>query len=264
MKAKKHLGQNFLTNQQIVQKIIAAAAIRSNDQVVEVGPGMGILTKALCEKAQKVTAIELDGDLIANLHNLTNDYPNLVIIHADALKTSLPSNPYKLVANIPYYITSPLLNHFLQPKTSQEMRPLLMVLMVQKEVAEKVCAKTGDHSVLSLQVQIFGKPELVGVVGKGNFLPQPKVDSAILTIEVYQEPLIQDTETFFKIIKAAFSQKRKTLLNSLQNGLKISKKEVIEILQKADISETERPQNLDIEQWKRLTSVIGEDKMKVA
>lgn len=255
--AKKHLGQNFLINPKIVDRIIKAAELSLDDAVVEVGPGRGVLTQALVQHARHVRAIELDRDLLPELERLAVDrqkipQSNLEIIHADALKTTLPQEPYKLVANIPYYITSPLLNHFLQPKTSQELRPTLMVLMVQKEVAEKVCAKPGDHSVLSLQVQIFGEPKLIVTVGKSNFAPAPKVDSAILKIRVYPEPLISNTTNFFKIIHAAFSQKRKTLLNSLQHGLGLPKEKITSTLKQAEISENERPQNLSIEQWKKL------------
>lgn len=250
--AKKSLGQNFLNNPKIVEKIIEAAELQSKGEVIEVGPGRGVLTKELCKKPINLTAIELDDDLIPELENLKQQYPNFTLIHADALKTRLPNNPYKVVANIPYYITSPLLNHFLQPQSSQEKRPRLLVLMVQKEVAEKICANTGDHSVLSLQVQIFGKPQIVGYVGKNNFSPPPKVDSAILKIEVYEEPLIQNTETFFKLIKAAFGQKRKTILNSFMNGLTIDKEEILNLLALAEIDPHRRPQTFSIEEWEKL------------
>ncbi len=275
-KAKKQLGQNFLVNQNIVDRIVETAELggedaaelstekASTDLVVEIGPGLGILTQALARKAHHVRSIELDRDLLPGLQIMASQHPNLEIIHADALKIALPHEPYKVVANIPYYITSPLLNHFLQPKTPDEkspaeLRPSLLVLMVQKEVAEKVCAKPGDHSVLSLQVQVFGEPKLVMIVGRKNFAPRPKVDSAILKIKVYPKPLIDNTEIFFKLIHAAFSQKRKTLLNSLQHGLQLPKENIVALLAKAGISENERPQKLTMEQWGKMVDIGTND-----
>ncbi len=298
---QKKLGQNFLINPEIIKKIIAAAQITKDDYVLEVGPGMGILTTALAEHAGKVKTIEFDQRLIPILQENFSTQPHVEIELNDALKTDLPKEPYKLVANIPYYITSPLLNHFLQPthganeesamrapsqgevssssrcdpapsrpsnKLSRSdstheaersapmskmgLRPSLIVLLVQKEVAQKICAEKDDQSILSLQVQIFGKPTIVDYVGKNNFFPAPQVDSAVIKIETYPEPLIQDTTTFFRLIKAAFSQKRKTLLNSLKSGLTISKDDIITMLKTTNIDPTRRPQTLTIEEWNKL------------
>mgnify|MGYP001572143366 FL=1 len=253
---KKHLGQNFLVDKTALEKIIAAAALNENDFVVEVGAGLGVLTVALAEKVKQVRAIEYDKRLIPILKKTFQNHQNIELVEADALRVKLPFHSYKLVANIPYYITSPLINHFLQPKTAEEKCPALIVLLVQKEVAEKICAKDGQHSILSLQTQIFGKPSIVGRVHKSSFNPKPKVDSAILKIEVYNKPLIQNTEAFFKLIGAAFSQKRKTLLNSLKNGLKLdkelNKETVAAFLKKAGISPTRRPQTLTMGEWNAL------------
>lgn len=256
-RAKKSLGQNFLKDPSALAKIVGAADLKPLDFVVEIGPGTGILTKELVARAARVQAVELDESLIPRLTlNLAapngKSPKNLEIIHGDALKFPLPEKPYKLVANIPYYITSPILNHFLQPQTPSQKRPSLIVLLVQKEVAEKVCAVPGDHSVLSLQVQIFGKPEIIGIVGKNSFSPPPKVDSAILRINPYPEPLVKDTAQFFRLIHAAFSQRRKTLNNSLRSGLTIPKEEIPILLEKAGIQSTARPQELSITDWRRL------------
>lgn len=249
---KKELGQNFLVNLQVLETICSAAELEPEDNVVEVGTGLGVLTEQLAKKTQHVTTIEYDPTLIPILTNEFKKFPNVELIHEDALHHPLPTTPYKLVANIPYYITSPLLNHFLQTQRPQQKRPSTIVLLVQKEVAEKICAKDGDHSILSLQVQIFGKPSVVGNVNKSSFFPQPQVDSAIIKITVYPEPLITNTERFFKITKAAFSQKRKTLLNSLQNGLQLPKEEIEKMLSNAGIEFMRRPQTLTIAEWEKL------------
>lgn len=257
--AQKRLGQNFLVNPQVLNKIVEAANLNKEDFVIEVGPGLGILTNELAQKSGQVQSIEVDQRLIPMLKNTLGHHKNLEIILDDALKTKLPTKPYKLVANIPYYITSPLLNHFLQPTHSddipaapQSLHPTLIVLLVQKEVAEKICAKPGDQSVLSLQVQIFGKPEIVQIVSSASFFPRPKVDSAIIKIETYPESLIKDTKTFFRLIHGCFAQKRKTLLNSLKSALPISKEEITQLLEKAGIDPTRRPQTLTIEEWQKL------------
>ncbi len=253
---QKHLGQNFLVNPEVLTKIIKTAELTKEDEVLEIGPGLGILTGELAENAKKVTSLELDPNLIPILERNFAEHKNVEIRLEDALQSKLPKTAYKLVANIPYYITSPILNHFLNPKTPEGKRPSLIVLLVQKEVAEKVCAKDGDHSILSLQVQIYGKPTLAGMVNKTSFFPQPQVDSAILKIDVYPEPLVKNIEVFFKLIKAAFSQKRKTLLNSISNGLQLSREEALELFQKANIDPVRRPQTLSIKEWEKLISLL--------
>lgn len=269
---KKHLGQNFLNDASALAKIVNAANLSPTDFVVEIGPGLGVLTKELVKKTARVKAVELDESLIPiltrNLQQTNGPAPaNLEIIHGDALTFPLPAEPYKLVANIPYYITSPILNHFLQPETAQQKRPDLIVLLVQKEVAEKVCATPGDHTVLSLQVQIFGKPEIMGIVGKNSFNPPPKVDSAILRVTPYPEPLIQDTALFFKIIHTAFSQRRKTLLNSLgnffklDNGQKLPKEKIAALLEKAGIKPLARPQELTVADWQKLIENLPQSRV---
>ena len=248
----KSLGQNFLINPEIIKKIIDASGVKPKDNVIEVGPGPGILTMALLEAEAKVIAIELDDRLIPHLQELKKTNPHLNVVHADALKTELPTEPYKLVANIPYYITSPLISHYLQPKNPGELRPQTIVLLIQKEVAQKICVKDGDHSVLSLQVQIFGKPSIVDYVSKNNFFPAPKVDSAILKIDVYPEPAVEDIKLFFRLIKVAFAQRRKTLSNSLRSGINTTKEGLAELLKKSGIEPTIRPQELSVKDWNRI------------
>ena len=254
--AKKKLGQNFLVNTQVIDKILEAAQVNDQDFVLEIGPGVGILTQELLKKAKQVESIELDQDLIPHLKLQFAHAKNFTLTHADALKTVPPNHPYKLVANIPYYITSPILNHYLKPK-SPSLRPQVIVLLVQKEVAEKVCSKQGDHSVLSLQVQAFGKPEIVCKVSASSFYPAPNVDSAVIKITPYPEPLIKDPEKFFKVIHATFGQKRKTLSNSLKNNLHLSAQDVEKSLNKASIAPQARPQELSLEDWQRLVESIN-------
>jgi len=278
--AQKKLGQNFLVNPQVLEKIIEAAQLTKEDFVLEIGPGLGILTEQLASHAKKVTAIEYDRTIIPVLQkNLRGaDINNVFILNEDALKTALPSEPYKLVANIPYYITSPILNHFLQPKnqqaleqkkdkpetpspqtlkqdqsqTPQALRPKLIVLLVQKEVAQKICAKQGDQTILSLQVQIFGEPSIVCNVGRGSFFPQPEVDSAVIKIQTYPEPLISNIGYFFTFIKAAFSQKRKKISNTLPHALHLTTAQSEELFKLSNISHDLRPQNMSLQDWKAL------------
>ncbi len=255
--AQKRLGQNFLVNMQALGNITKAAELTKQDHVLEIGPGLGILTEQLCLHAGTVTAIELDDSIIPTLKKNLRGNANVEILHQDALKTELPSRTYKLVANIPYYITSPILNHFLQPENPEQQRPSLIVLLVQKEVAQKICARDGDQSVLSLQVQAFGKPEIVCNVGKNSFFPQPKVDSAVLKITTFPVPRISDTETFFKLIKTAFGQKRKTLSNSLKELLSSNRENVGDFLKQAGIDAQRRPQTLSLEEWQKLVDIFS-------
>ncbi|MBU0668424.1 ribosomal RNA small subunit methyltransferase A, partial [Patescibacteria group bacterium] len=172
---QKNLGQNFLINPAILDEILNAANLTNEDYIIEVGPGLGILTDKLLKQAAKVHCIELDPKLIPYLRRTFGHNTGFELEEGTALKANLPDHPYKLVANIPYYITSPLLRHFLNPKDPSQKRPELIVLLVQKEVAQKICAGENDQSILSLNVQIFGKPEIIATVGPANFFPAPKV-----------------------------------------------------------------------------------------
>lgn len=237
MKAKKSLGQNFLKDRNVLAKIIEAADLSRDDYVIEVGPGKGVLTHELIKRAGRVTAIELDDRLIPGLREIKD----LDLVHGNALDWIPPGGDYKVVANIPYYITSPLISHFLQA----ESRPSKMVLLVQKEVAEKICAQPGKLNVLAIHVQVFGKPRIVCNVKASAFDPQPKVDSAIIVIDVYDKPLVEDYKKFFGVVHRGFSNKRKMLSNSLKD----MKDRLIELG-----FENLRPENLSIEDWLKLLS----------
>lgn len=242
----KSLGQNFITNPRIIEKIIQEADLKGNEFVVEVGPGFGILTEALLKHAGCVLAIEKDEKLYRFLQNrsreaLPRGYGNLRIIHADALKIPPPQEPYVLVANIPYSITSPLLDHFI--RDNPERLPKRAVIMVQKEVAQKICTAAPRMNVLALHVQTFGKPKIISIVSKNNFNPRPKVDSAIIKIEFHDEwEKLPDLKKYFEIIHRAFSHKRKMMRSMFdENALK-----------KAGIEPTRRPETLAIKEWEKL------------
>jgi len=254
--AKKGLGQNFLIDEKALDAIVAAADLKPSDNVVEVGPGTGFLTEKLIEKTKHVTAIELDEKMMEILQDRFGSAPNLELVQADILKLKIENlklSGYKVVANIPYYITSPLLKHFLQ----SDHCPELMVLLVQKEVAEKICGFSGK-SLITIETQLFGQPEIIGIVPSKSFYPAPKVESAILKIDVFDKPLIpqEGLKDFLRMVKFGFSQKRKKLTNSLGAGLHLKPSEMAEILREADIDPGLRAEHLGIEEWKRLGKVL--------
>ena len=242
------LGQHFLVDEAVLNAIVATADIQSNDHIVEIGPGIGILTKELLKSAGHVTAIELDKRLIPLLKKFVNKNQKLEtrnkleIVQGNALHTPLPTEPYKIVANIPYHITSPLLHHaFLE----SEVPPQSMTLLLQREVGEKISNKE-DAGILTILVGLFGKPQYIMTVPPQAFLPPPKVDSAILHIECFEKPLAESEtiETIFKLTKVAFGQRRKMLRNTLgafHGGM--------ERLSSLGIDEKRRPQTLTIEEW---------------
>lgn len=252
--AKKSLGQNFLVDEKAFDKIIEVADLKPSDNIIEVGPGTGFLTERLIQKVSHVTSVELDKDMVDLLKGRFEKVKNLDLIQSDILNFRIQDSgfritPYKVVANIPYYITSPLLKHFLQ----SEHRPSSIVVLVQKEVAEKIVGKTGK-SLITIETQLFGRPEIVGIVPAKSFYPAPKVDSAILKIEVYDKPLIPEKsiDDFIRLVKFGFSQKRKMLSNTLSAGLHMKPAEMSEILKKADINPNLRAENLEIGDWERL------------
>lgn len=275
-KPKKYLGQNFLIDKKILQKMIMAADLKKDDIVLEVGPGMGFLTEKLAEKAELVLGVEKDTRLVNFLKKKFKAQKNIKIVEGDIIKnfqflisfvsrnlrqsrdnfqsifklSDFQTKNYKVVANIPYYITSRFLRIFLKNKR----KPKTIVILVQEEVAKRICAQKGQSSILSLSVQYYGKPQILDFVPKEAFHPKPKVDSAILKIEVFKKPPYQvdNEKLFFKIIKAAFSSRRKQLINSLSSGLKISKKETEKILRKCQIPPRARPQDLGLDNLKNL------------
>jgi 16S rRNA (adenine1518-N6/adenine1519-N6)-dimethyltransferase len=269
--AKKSLGQNFLKDESVLSRIIESANLKKDDVVLEIGPGEGALTEKLAEVAGKVVAVELDDRLIQPLHTRFVGNDNVEIIHDDILKLNLPelvektflqkpneanaaneAKNYKVVANIPYYITAPIIRLLLETKYP----PKEIYLMVQKEVAERITAKKGAMSILAVSVQYYGQAHFLFTVFKESFDPKPKVDSAILKITRYK---IQDTNSkediknFFRVVKAGFSAKRKTLINNLSNSLGLDKKEVEDKLQAIGFSPNTRAQELGVEDWEKLT-----------
>ncbi|MEK9132182.1 MAG: 16S rRNA (adenine(1518)-N(6)/adenine(1519)-N(6))-dimethyltransferase RsmA [Patescibacteria group bacterium] len=244
--AKKSLGQNFLKNPHVIEKIIEAADLKADDVVVEAGPGMGVLTEALLLKVKKVIAIEKDSQLFGILtqkFEYSIRIGALKLISGDALKIAPPSGKFKLVANIPYYITSPLLDHFIRENTQN--LPQLAVVLVQKEVAAKICAAPPRMNVLALHVQTFGDPEIVMHVSKGNFSPAPKVDSAVIKIEFSAKQKVScDLKKYFELIHSAFAHKRKMLRGTLPESL----------LKAAGIDPTVRPETLQLNGWERLAN----------
>jgi len=254
LRADKKLGQNFLQDPFALESIIAAAEIQSTDTVLEIGPGLGSLTRYLAVSAREVIAVELDADLIPPLQAVTKPYNNIHIVHGDILKLSpkeLVHKPgYLVVANIPYYITSAIIRHLLE----NEPKPRRIVLTIQKEVANRICAKPGDMSLLALSVQVYGEPRIAKHIPASAFFPAPNVNSAVLCVDIYPSPKIQPEilETFFKLIKAGFSQKRKTLRNALSSGLHIAATEAEGLLINAGIDPMRRAETLSIEEWQRL------------
>ena len=283
---KRSLGQNFLINPHIVSRVVSAAKITKNDTIVEVGPGLGNLTQKLAEKSKKVIAIEKDSRLISILKNNLSNYGNVDIIEGDILKidtfTLLPPTTasYKIVANIPYYITS----HFLRKifvsrsKASGELAPQLVILTIQKEVAQRIMARPPHMNLLALSIQYYSTPEIISYISKNNFRPIPKVDSAIIrlisrskasgnTDNIYTsrslasgstpgEGLGGETEELFKLMRLGFSEKRKQLASVLSKKLKIDKEKILESFQKEGIAPKARAENLSLEQWQKLSKIL--------
>ena len=265
IKAKKSLGQNFLKNETVLQRIIESAEISPNDTVLEIGPGTGALTEKLSKVCKKVIAIELDDRLVEMLRNKLRNQENVEIIHDDILKINLPElvlrykiqdTRYKVVANLPYYITSSIIRLFLETK----FPPSEMILMVQKEVAERIVAKPGEMSILAVSIQYYAQPEYLFTVPKTAFDPMPKVDSAVIKITRNKRQETkdkQDMKKFFRIVRAGFSAKRKTLANNLSNSLQIDKKEIEEKLISLGFSKNTRAQELGIDDWKKLKALLN-------
>jgi 16S rRNA (adenine1518-N6/adenine1519-N6)-dimethyltransferase len=254
LRADKKLGQNFLQDPFALESILSAAEIQQTDTVLEIGPGLGSLTRYLAAAAHQVVAVELDADLIPPLRAVTKPYRNVRIVQGDILKLfpdelALTSD-YLVVANIPYYITSAIIRHLLE----NQPKPRRIVLTIQKEVASRICAEPGDMSLLALSVQVYGKPRIAKIIPANAFFPVPKVDSAVLCVDIYPFPKIQNEllDTFFKLIKAGFSQKRKMLRNSLSSGLHIKSDEAELLLNNANIDPRRRAETLTIDEWKKL------------
>ena len=265
LKANKSLGQNFLEDSTYLAAITQAASINPDDNVLEIGPGLGSLTHHLALAAKSVVAIELDHDLCVVLPKTLAQYDNVRIIEGDILKISPGSlfglSSYLVIANVPYYITSAIFRHLLE----NSPRPKRIVLTVQKEVAERICAKPGEMSLLALSVQIFGKPEIVKIIPAEAFFPIPKVDSAVIRVEMAPNPIIphEINKIFFHLAKAGFSQKRKTLRNSLSAGLQISPTQAELLLIKSLIDPMRRAETLSIQEWVNLSTEYQLSKLQL-
>jgi len=261
-KPKKSLGQHFLVDEAVLEHILSAAELGPGDIVVEVGPGLGILTEGLAKQRARVIAVELDSKLVALLKKRLAAFPDVKIVHADILKVTpqrlLQNNlsaselvrGYKVIANLPYYITSPVLRHFLEG----ESRPSEMVVMVQKEVGEAIAATPGKMSLLSVKTQFYSKPAIISYVPAASFYPPPKVDSVILRMDVYSRPPIEisDVAGFFDIVMHGFSAPRKQLRNSLAHSLGMPPGQVVSLLEKDGIEGKRRAETLSLEEWRKL------------
>lgn len=258
-KHKKKFGQNFLTDQkEVLRKIMEVSAVNENDTVLEIGPGEGALTALLLDTAEKVVTVEIDRDLEKILRKKFDGNPKYTLVMNDVLETDLKEYVgagTKVVANIPYYITSPIINKLIENRDVIDE----IYIMVQKEVAERICAKKGkERSVLTLAVEYFGEAEYLFTIPKEAFTPIPKVDSAFMSIKLYKDDkykkLIAE-DIFFKYVKAAFANKRKNLLNNF-TSLGMSKDELRVVLNEVGIKETERAENLTIEDFINLIAVF--------
>jgi len=255
----KRLGQNFLIDKFAVKKVIKAAQLTKNEVVLEIGPGLGALTQALAKAAGRVITVEKDFKMVEILKNSLRGVKNVKIIQADVLKTpntkyKIQDTRYKIVANLPFYLTAAVIRQFLESKKP----PKEMILVVQKEVAQRICGSPPKMNLLSVSVQFYAKPKIVGFLSKKSFWPQPKVDSAILRI-TNLKPQAPKTERdlFFKVVKAGFSHPRKLLVNNLAKKINIEKDKVIEILQKNNISPALRSETLKISDWKKIARAFS-------
>ena len=271
LRPSKGLGQNFLVDENALQKVVKAAEIRVGDTILEVGPGLGSLTRYLASSAQQVVAVELDQKLLPVLHETLAPFENVEIVIGDILeldpgillesymlkadRSPLSALRYMVVANIPYYITSALIRHLLEA----EIQPDRIVLTVQKEVANRICEQPPNLNLLALSVQVYGQPTIAAKIHAGAFYPPPKVDSAVVKIDLFSKPIIPSSELplFFQLIKAGFSQKRKTLRNTLSAGMRWSKAQTESILVEAQIDPQRRAQTLSLVEWKILTSCVS-------
>jgi 16S rRNA (adenine1518-N6/adenine1519-N6)-dimethyltransferase len=266
LRPKKSLGQNFLLSEALLQAVGRAADIGPDDVVVEVGPGVGTLTAQLARSARQVIAVEIDPNMVAILRDTLSEFGNVTVIHEDILKLDLdavldrfmaPGQPlpdrYKVVANLPYYITSAVIRKFLE----HPRRPEVLALMVQEEVAQRILAAPGEMSLLAVSVQFYAVPSLAMKLPAGAFYPAPKVDSAVVRLTVRNERRAVDPKLFFRVAQAGFGQKRKQLRNSLAAGLAISPAAGESILLSAGIDPQRRAQTLTIEEWERLANAVS-------
>ena len=255
--AKKSLGQNFLFDDSILAAIVSAASTQAQDNVLEIGAGLGALTQHLAAVAGRVVAVEIDQRLLPALRENIAPYTNVDVIHADILardpQSWFPGQPYKVVANVPYYITGAILEHFL----GSGVKPHVLVVTVQKEVAARMTAGPGDMTLLAVSVQVFGEVEVVREISAGSFWPRPDVDSAVVRFRLRQEPVLTpaDESAFFRVVRVGFSQKRKQLQKNLR-ALGFKRAEIIRLMQDAGIAPQRRAETLSIAEWLSLYRAI--------
>lgn len=265
---QKRFGQNFLIDEHVLNKIIDAALIEEGDGVIEIGPGIGTMTERLCEKAKKVVAVEIDKDLIPILSETLSEYDNVKIINDDVMKLDLealikeefPEMNVRVVANLPYYITTPIVMTLLESRLNISS----ITIMVQKEVAERMQAGPGtkDYGALSLAVQYYADTYIAANVPPNCFMPRPKVGSGVIRLTVHKEPSVKVTseKLMFSLIRAAFNQRRKTLVNAVNNfeNLSFTKEQVVKALLEMGLSETVRGEALSLEQFAQLANLLSE------
>lgn len=260
---KKGLGQNFLHDPNTLRKIIDTANVAPGDTVLEIGPGTGALTQqmALLHPDASIIAIEIDQRLRPILEREVGDAPNVRVIYDDFLRLDVNAitgeGEYMVVANVPYYISSAILKRLLQ---EVNVRPTRLVMTVQYELAERICAEPGDMSLLAVSVQYYGQPHLVSKISNGVFWPRPDVDSAVLRIDTYPEPSVDspDEKLFFRVVKAGFSQKRKQLKNSISGGLQLKSKVAAALLEEAGVDPKRRAETLTMDEWGELVMVYAD------
>ncbi len=259
---KKSLGQNFLLDETALNQVIAAAEVTSQDVVLEIGAGLGSLTSHLAITAHSVVAVELDSSLIPALTQVVGQYSNVRVVQGDILALDpaglVSQESYLVVANIPYYITSALIRHLLE----SDPPPTRLVLTVQEQVAERICAVPGDMSLLALSVQVYGQPSIAYRIPAGAFYPPPNVNSAVLRITLFPSPLIPPAhlDLFFQLIRAGFSQKRKTLRNALSGGLRLPPSSVETLLKDTHIDPMRRAETLSLPEWRQLTALYRDQR----
>ncbi|MGD2157516.1 MAG: 16S rRNA (adenine(1518)-N(6)/adenine(1519)-N(6))-dimethyltransferase RsmA [Anaerolineales bacterium] len=255
LRPNKRLGQNFLVDETALKRVVDAANILKEDVILEVGAGVGNLTRLLARGANKVIAVEIDQNLLPPLRKVLSGFENVQIVYGDILALDLnrliTSSQYLVVANIPYYITSSLIQHLLEA----ENKPKRMVLTVQSEVGIRICAQPNDMSLLALSVQVYGEPHIVGRIPAEDFYPTPEVDSSIVHITLFPSPVIPShhIERFFRLAKAGFSQKRKTLRNSISAGMGWQKSKTEKLLHTVGVDPKRRAETLHIEEWHAIT-----------
>jgi 16S rRNA (adenine1518-N6/adenine1519-N6)-dimethyltransferase len=264
LKPQKGLGQNFLVDELYLERIVQAGGVEKSDTVLEIGAGLGSLTRYLASSAGEVVAVEIDKNLFPALKKVTKPFENVRLVQGDfmelEIKELVKADGYKVVANIPYYLTSNLIRRLMESR----VRPKLTVLTVQKEVAQRICAGPGKLSLLALSVQVYGKPKIAFFIPKGAFFPVPQVDSATLVIEYFSQPRIPEErmDHFFLLAKAGFAQKRKMLHNALAGAPDINHQQAQEMLTQAGIEAERRAQTVSIEEWGALTALYSEYRSK--